>query len=53
MALKKARDVGELGADVGDIRPDESTDFSESTVFVRTGGVGWKLDRPCDAILLE
>jgi hypothetical protein len=27
MAPKKAREVGELGADVGDIRPEESTDF--------------------------
>lgn len=27
MAPKKVREVGELGADVGDICPDESTDF--------------------------
>ena len=40
MAPKKAREVGELGADVGDVCPDESTDFWESTVDVRTGNNG-------------
>lgn len=43
MAPKKARELGELGADVGDICPDESIDFWESTVDVRTGSIGWKL----------
>lgn len=51
MAPKKAREVGELGAAVGDICPKESTDFWESMVEALTGGVGWKFGCSCDAIL--
>jgi hypothetical protein len=51
MAPKNAREVGDAGDDVGDICPDESIDLSESTVDVRTGGVGWKLAWSCDAML--
>jgi hypothetical protein len=52
MAPKNARDVGDAGEDVvGDICPDESVDFSEPTVDVRRGGVGWKFVWSCDAML--
>lgn len=51
MAPKNAREVGEVGADVGDICPEESADFWESTVDVRIGGVGWKPVWLCDAML--
>ncbi len=51
MAPKNAREVGEVGADVGDIWPVVSVDFWESTVDVRIGGVGWKFVWSCDDML--
>jgi hypothetical protein len=43
-----ARDVGEF-SDVGDMGGDVWSDDCESSVPVRTGCVGWKLD--CDAMI--
>jgi hypothetical protein len=40
---RNARGVGELDVDVGDSGSLESTDFCESNVDVRMGGVGLKL----------